>query len=126
MQPFSTSELVGMQTAQEAAMQDLCILQIYSETVNTYGQPEPTWTDGRVLRCGLDPTRGDERHSATNANVLYDATLRLPIDTTVDMRDRIKVIHRFGVAVPAQVYEIVAPARRGATCVKLELRRVTL
>lgn len=126
MQPFSIAELAAMQAAQQAAMQDTCVLQTYSETINAYGSPVGAWTDGAPQACGFDPKGGREMAAANNTTVITDATLRLPVGTVVDMRDRIKITHRFGVSVTATVYGIIGPARRGPSGVQLDLLRVTL
>jgi head-tail adaptor len=126
MQAFSTAELAAMQAAQQAGMQDTCIIQTYSETINTYGQPVPTWTDGTAQACGVYPKGLRESHNVSNTTVQYDATIRLPVGTVVDMRDRVKVTHRFGVAVTNVTYGIIGPVRRGASGVQIDVRLVTL
>lgn len=126
MDEFSTAELTAMQAAQVAAMQDTCTINTYSETVNSYGAVVGAWSAGTAQVCGLDMRGGKEVHGNDNTIVITDATIRLPFDTVVDMRDHITVTHRFGVAITPIVYGIVGPIRRGPSGIRLDLQKVTL
>jgi len=56
--------------------------------------------------------------------VEYDATVRVPIATTVDLRDRFRVTKRFGETLSsALVFDIVAPPQRGPSGIRLLLRK---
>lgn len=106
-------------------MQDTCIIQAYSATPDTYGDPVPTYTDGAAIACGFDPTGGRESWRPDMTALHVDATVRLPIATTLDTRDRIKITKRFGVAITAIVFEIVGLPQRGPSGLVVELVKVT-
>jgi hypothetical protein len=121
---FTSADLSAMRSTQEAHMLDTCIRQAFSRTYDTYGSAVVTYTDGSAIVCGLDQRPGSERHGPDMTVLDYDATLRLPITTTIDARDRIKVTHRFGEAITNLVYDIAGPVQRGPSGIRLLLKRV--
>jgi len=128
MDAFSAAELAGLQATQVDSLMDTCLVQTWSgSSADSYGQLVETWTDGDALACGYYPKGGREVPGPDAAPIVTDATVRLPLDTTVDRRDRIKLTHRFGVELDtAEVFEIVQEPRRGPSGLQLDLRRVTL
>lgn len=122
---FDESELENMQECQEDFMQDTCIIQTCVQTGNTYGELLESFTDGAEIECGLDMNPGSERRGRENVVEAWDATLRLNITRVPDPKDRIKIIKRFGtvLSVPL-IYEIISPIRRGASGVRILLRRI--
>jgi hypothetical protein len=127
MDAFSTAELSGMQAAQEEAMQDTCVLLTwFSGSQNAFGEQVETWTPGDPLACGYNPQGGREVAGADAAPILTDATVRLPISTEVDRKDRLQITHRFGVAITPETFEIIGEPRRGPSGLLLDLRRAEL
>ena len=123
---FSASELADMRTTQSGHMLDECVMQTHSSSRNTMGEQLDAWTDGSTTACGLDMRTGSERRGARNTLVEYDATLRLPIATTVTEKMRVKITKRYGESVTALVYDIVSPVQRGPSGIRLLLRKVEL
>jgi hypothetical protein len=123
---FSADELANFRTAQDGHMMDTVIRQVYSRTYNTFNEPIEAWTDqAGAIDCGLDMRPGAERHTQSMTTLEYDATLRLPIATIIDAKDRIKVTHRFGEALStALIYRIEGPIQRGPSGIRVLLRRV--
>jgi head-tail adaptor len=122
---FSSSELANMRSAQTGHMLDTCLIQTYGRTINSFGEPAETWTDAvGTTACGLDMRPGSETWGADKTVVTYDATLRMPIPTTIDVKDRVKVTKRFDEAITAQVYEIYGPIQRGPSGIRLLLKRI--
>lgn len=125
MDIFSEDELAGMQATQESAMMDTCVLMRYSEALDAINHPVPTWTDGESMLCGLDMTGGTEQRGSQRVIVRWDAVIRLPLDTVIDLRDRIRITHRFGQALASGlVYEIAGPAEIGPSGIVLPLKKV--
>lgn len=125
MDIFSDDELDGMQAAQEAAMMDTCVLMRYSEALDSINHPAPTWTDGPSILCGLDMTGGAEQRGTQRVLVRWDAMIRLPLHTALDLRDRIRVTHRFGQAMASGlVYEIAGPEEKGPSGMVVPLKKV--
>jgi len=120
---FSAGDLADMRTTQDAHMLDTCTLQTHSTTRDALGQDVDAWTDGSSVACGLDMRPGSERRGAKMTVVEYDATLRLPIGTTVNEKMRIKVTKRFGENITTQVFDIVSPIQRGPSGIRLVLRK---
>jgi hypothetical protein len=97
----------------------------YSETLDAINHPMPTWTDTVTLPCGLDMSGGVESRGSQRVAVRYDAQIRLPLTTTYDLRDRIRVTKRFGktLATPL-VYEIAAPQEQGPSGLVFNLKKL--
>lgn len=123
---FTSTELSRMQDAQEDAMQDMCVRMEYAQgSQDAHGKPAETWTEGDSLSCGFDPAAKEEAMEGTEV-VMTDAVMRLPLDTTLDNRDRLKVTHRFGEELDtAETFEIIGEAERGPSGLVLNLRKVT-
>lgn len=125
MDIFSDDELDGMQAAQEAAMMDEVARLVWSSAKDAINADVPTWTAGATLICGLDMTGGSEQRDGGRIMVRWDARLRLPLGTTLDLRDRFMVKKRFGRAsLSGLVYEIVSPQEEGPSGIVLNLRKV--
>ena len=125
MQAFTSTELSRMQSAQEAAMQDTCVVQVYSESADAYNNPEASYADGSAIDCGVEHVNPDEVQESGEVPTI-DVRIRLPLDTTIDVRDRIKVTHRYGSALAtAQVFEIEGPVQRGPSGLVVGCRKVT-
>lgn len=124
MRAFTTDELTRMQTTQESAMMDTCVVMAYSSMTDDYGNPKPVYTDTYESECGLEHLNPAEVQ-ATGEVPIVDARLRLPIDTELDERDRIKITHRFGAELDIpQTFEIAGPVERGPSGLELSLRIV--
>jgi hypothetical protein len=122
---FTAAELANLRTAQAGHMLDTGIRQVHSRTFDTFGGPVDVWTDASSsTACGLDMRPGVERHKPDMTIVQYDASLRLPIATTIDPKDRWKITHRFGEAITNLVFEIAGPIQRGPSGIRLLLRKV--
>ena len=121
---FSSADLLGMRSTQDSHMMDSCKIQACVETSDPFGELVQTWpVDGSELACGLDQGPGIERHGVDKVILEYDATIRLPIATAPGAKDRIKVTKRFGEASEI-IYEIVGPIQRGASGIRLLLKKV--
>lgn len=129
MRAFTSTELSRMRSTQESAMQDVCRIGAYRGSTDGYGNPdtsspETLWTYGEEQVCGLEHARPRETQASGDVP-LIDARLRLPIDTTIDERDRIRIEQRYGEALSgAQVFEIVGPVKRGPSGLVLGLRLI--
>lgn len=121
---FTTVDLTNMRDCNELHMMDTCHLQACVQTDDSFNQPVETWpADGDALECGLDMRPGSERHGVDKTILSYDATIRLPITSAPDAKDRIKVTKRHGEALgTALVYNIVGPVQRGPSGVRLLLK----
>jgi head-tail adaptor len=123
---FTAADLANMRAAQEEHMLDTCIVQSYARTLDTYGSPVETWTDGSAIACGLKMTTGRENRRADMTTERIDATIRLPLATTIKGTDRIKVTKRFGVILSTpQIYDVVGEIRRGPSGLQVDLQTVT-
>jgi len=127
MRPLQAAELAFMQAVQVSAMMDMCVIQTYTSTFDTYGAPVITFTDGAPIACGFDPTGGRKNWRADLTALHVDSTVRLPLETAVNAKDRIKIIKRFGVWLSTPlVFDVQGNSQRGPSGLVLELAKVTL
>jgi hypothetical protein len=126
MTPFSPAELAAMRATQSGAMMDTCLIMRYISGVKDEGNvPVNAWRTGESVACGFNPAGGREVMEQTQV-AIADAQVRLPISTTLDSRDRIKITHRFGEQINQQpTYEVIGLPERGPSGLLLNLRLVT-
>lgn len=122
------ADLARMRATQEAHMFDLCTIQRQSHTHNALNEVVEVFTDDTVAtRCGLDMRPGSERYGSQMVNLIYDATVRLPIATVITAKDRIKITKRFNETLAtALVFYVVGPVQRGPSGIRLMLKRVEI
>jgi head-tail adaptor len=124
MRTFTMNELSRMQNAQETGMMDTCELICRGETgQDEYGQPVENWVAGATLACGLDNRASSEYRNAEAA--VFDARLRLPIETDVSNVDRVRITHRFGILLETPLeFQLTGKTRRGPSGLLVDLRSV--
>lgn len=125
---LTSTDLTNMRATQDLYMQDRCQILAYTAGAqDAYGQPTPaTYTPGSEIACGLDMRPGSERHGTQNTVITFDATLRLPINTALKETDRITITKRYGEDTTDLTYEVAAPIQRGATGIRVLLRKVVV
>lgn len=125
MRKFTAAELANQVSTQTGAMQDTCIIQVYALTLDDYGAEVASYTDGSAIDCGLNMTPARESRRADMNVERIDATIRLPLATSVKTTDRIKVTHRFGTALStALIFEVIGAIRRGPSGLQVDLQAV--
>jgi hypothetical protein len=69
-----------MQSAQEAAMMDRCVIEVWTQgAADAYGVAAAAWVDGPEMACGLDLSQ-QKLGEAPSAEVsLAEGRLRLPL-----------------------------------------------
>jgi hypothetical protein len=126
MRVFTPDELSRLQSTQDSAMQDTCVIQVYTRTLDSYGAPAVAYTDGSAIACGVNMTPARESRQADMNVERIDATVRLPIGTSIKTTDRVKVTYRYGVILStALVFEVVGAIRRGPSGLQVDLQAVT-
>lgn len=123
---WSTTELTDFREAQDGHMLDTGNVMPISTSKDSFGQLVESWpTNSASIVCGLEMKAGSETHGVDKTVVEYDAVVRLPIGTSVDLRDKFKVTKRFGETLgTALIFEIVSPIQRGPSGIRLLLKRV--
>jgi hypothetical protein len=122
---FSAGELAAMQATQEAHMMDTCVIQVFTAGArNAAGIKAVSYVDGSAIACGFHIKTVADQLEATKVKTTKPE-LRLPLATVVTGKDRIKLTHRYGVAITAEIYQIVGEPKRGPSGLVLELERVT-
>ena len=116
-----------MRADQTSHYNDTCVIQTLSTARDTTGAVIPTYTDGSAISCGFEPTGGTERKAADGTAVITDATVRVPIGTTVTAKDRVKITKRHGTTLgTALVFGLASEPQRGPSGLVIELRKAEL
>ena len=125
---FTANDLTAMREAQDSHMLDTGNVQTVTLTVDSFGQQVESYpTNETAIACGLDMRPGSERHGIEKVVIEYDATVRLPIGTTVTEDDRFRVTKRFGETLTtALTFDIISPIQRGPSGIRLMLRKRTV
>ena len=124
MRHFTSAELTRMRSTQDGAMQDTCRVGSYQATDDAYNLPSVTYVYGETVTCGLELVTPAEEHASGEVPVI-NARLRLPIGTSIDERDRIRIEQRYNESLTTpQVFEIQGPVKRGPSGLVLDLRLV--
>lgn len=119
------NRLSRVRAVQKDHMFDTVVRLVWSSEKDSLNADIPTWTAGATLRCGIDMTGGSEQRDGGRIMVRWDARLRLPLGTVVDLRDRFRIVAHFGQSVLDEtVYEIVSPPEEGPSGIVLNLRKV--
>jgi hypothetical protein len=122
---LSESTLDAMRRLHDSALFDTCVRMVYAAGTGDYGYGSPTYTAGATLSCLVTTITQDEALGSTQVRA-GDVNIRLPRGTTLDHKDRLKVTHLHGDALPvAQTYEIVAGPQTLHTGVMVIGRLVT-
>jgi len=127
MQALSTDELAAMQETAEGSFFDECYPLRRTSEDNDFGEPEDTWTpEDDPIECGFEPGAPLTRIGSVVAVTEVDAVLRVPIDTDLDLDDRVRISKRHGVAVTAEDFRVFSKPRRGPSALIMDLKRVEL
>jgi hypothetical protein len=122
---LTSGDLANMQAYDNLLMQDTCIIGAYSSIENEYGEMENVYTDGAEIACGFDPTGGNKMYRQNMTAQVVNATVRLPLGTTVDPKSHIRITKRFGSAVTNPlVYDVVGYPQEGPSGIVLNLAEV--
>lgn len=132
MTSLSAKELSRMREYAEETMYDLCIIGKYMrDEADDFNLPEDYWqslTEETV--CGFKLVRNREAMGETEV-VMIDAELRLPYDTDIDRRDRIKLTYRlvkeegFILHKDQPVFKIIGQPLHGHAAIVVQLVRDT-
>jgi len=126
MREFDAEELSRMRLHQDGAMQDVCVpMTMTGGDGDDYNIPIVAYADGASLACGLRMVRPDEAMGEAEV-ALFEAELRLPVDTDISHLDRVRVTHRYGEVLETPLtFELAGKPRRGPSGLVLRLRLVT-
>jgi hypothetical protein len=132
MRAFSIAELSSMQATQVAAMMDCCDIMTHTPgAADERGLPAVTYpVSATGVPCGFEHSKTDrEFMGATRAGTqvpTYDGSLRLPINTVITERDRVRITARFGVTeTTPTIYEVVGLPRKGPSGLYVRLNKLT-
>lgn len=125
---FPDGDLSRMQDTQELHMLDTCHRSVHAYTKDEYGAEKSSWTENSTdILCGIKQETNKSETVQSNMTVVnYDAIARMSIDQAEvwNIKDRLILTKRFGVAITSITYGIVAPIVRGPSGIRLILQKV--
>lgn len=127
---FTPGELSQLKATHESHYSDTIIVQTFtSENLDTFGDSvNATYTDGSSISALFSPKGSSERRLQLPEMRVseFDAVLHLPAGTTITDKDRVKITHRYGVALsPALVYSVTGTPLEGISGTIVALKKVT-
>ena len=125
MNSLTSTELSRMRDDAETSMFDRCVIGRWQpDEVDEFNRPKKNWQDeDEFTECGFKIVRNKEAMDDAEI-VMVDAELRLPFDTIIDRRDRIRLTHRLGEFLLAErqpTYKIVGQPVHGHSGIKVSL-----
>lgn len=132
MSRLSPGALARMHSTHEDVMHDTCEVLTSTEVQNAYGEVLLTWAVQSTEVCGFNPlsrlqSGGGETVREAATFLETEARLRLPATVAVTPANRIRLTHRYGVALATPItYEIAGAVKTGPAATLLNLRRLDL
>ena len=122
---FSGGELDDMRDVQQAHMMDTCLIAEPGITTDSYNNEVESfnWTTAAQSSCGFDENPKPE---VLNQVPTSEAIVRLPHDTEVSTRARVRITKRFGeTQTDPLTYEVVGTPELGPSGMRAWLKKVT-
>jgi hypothetical protein len=125
MIPPSRREFDFMTSTQEASMLDECqIGTIHQVGVDRSNKPIFEWIWGEKIPCGFSPGSGSKTRYQQDTPV-FSGSLRLPINTTITDKSRIRLTKLKTRELPEpQVFTVQGPPSFGHTAVLISIQRI--
>lgn len=130
---WSETDKIKMREAAEAHMMEIVYRLVYSRTFDQFGDIVETWTEDSTPIIGgfsmfghRDMGFGIEKETDKMTIVSYDAILRIPYGTELDLRDRIKVSNLRGDPIYTKTFEIVTIIIVGVSAYIVRLKELEL
>jgi len=122
---FTSGELEGFKATQLESLQDTCNLEKYTVTFNSYGEPISSYVVQSGIACGVNMTGGKEFYKGSLIETDTDATIRFPLSTDINIKDRITITKRYGVTVSGLTFEVKQEPRQGISGLVVDVGMVT-
>lgn len=126
--PYPPMALITiLRTFNALYFKDTCVIKVITYSVDSYREITDSATDSAATACQLIYQPGTEMKDGDNITLAYDASIRLPIGTTISAKDRVSITHRYGTALGTTIlFEVLSPPRTTTLCVQANLKKVTL
>lgn len=119
---FTTEQLTAMRAVQASHMNDVVDIENITVYTDTYGDTIYSGVVQSGVACGFDFTGGKEYDKGQVIVVEYDATVRLPLDTTIGINDNVTLKQLAGES-HSEVFEVFGYPRYGTTVMIVPLKR---
>lgn len=130
---WSELDKIKMRKAAEAHMMDIWYRLVYSCSFDEFGDIVETWTKNDTPMIGgfsmfghRDMGFGIEKEQNDMTVISYDAILRIPYNTELDLRDRIEVATLRGDASYNRTFDIVTIIIVGVSAFIVRLKTLEL
>lgn len=121
---FGRGELNDMRSTQELHMMDSCLIAEPTTSTDSYNLPSKSWNwdNAEQSMCGFNANPSKELLDQVPES---QAVCRLPIETVLNHRSRIRITHRFGEAIDAITFDVIGTPRQGPSGLLAWLKKVT-
>ena len=131
---LSALELAQMKADNLALMMDTAEIHNRTDTVDSFGYPSPSYATTATISCGFEfsPFKFRSRELNTyggeeTSEILVRARVPSAYKDSIDTKDRLVLIKRFGVTLTnAETYEVQGFDEHGPAGLVLNLKRVEL
>lgn len=122
--PSYTDRQVQIEAAEDS-MVDYVIIQDSSVSSDAYNDPSFSYSDGIGTKCGYLPSVQKEMYRESKTVVLSDGRIRLPLNTPINEKCRLKLTQRYGESLATPLVFDILSLSIGHTCIICDLQRVS-
>ena len=123
---FSDTELERMRETQTSAMQDLGFIQDW-DPVTVSGEEQPAWTErsdstplGINMLVNVIARQRQESRGREMDTVVIDGQIRLPLGVSIDVKDRIRIVKRYGQPVSEMIVAVASESLEGPSGIMID------
>lgn len=125
MRDLGPGELAAMRDESVAAMQDVAKRLVYSLSTDAFNTPIPVYTlADNELDCAFLPLSASEVKRLALMDIYAEASVRMPLGTTLEKEDRLRISKRFGSPISVDDFDIVGEPMIRMSCLLVLLKRV--
>lgn len=117
-------DIVRLKAEAQGMFRDKCKVGVATFS-DVHDPTSLAWSYGAELSCGFDASQSDETVDGAEATIT-DAVIRVPVGTSVNADDRIKItVRNFATLGTPEIYAVVGAPRLGMTALLCNVKRVT-
>lgn len=125
MRRFTAGEIAAMRSTQMTTLQDECVILRWAGYPDGLGDMVGRWTaDATRTRCGFGWDRRREIPDNQKTVISGEFLIRLPAGTTLDPRDRLRIVSRFGQDIEPTDYAVDGTPAVGPSGVVVRVTQV--
>jgi len=111
-----------MRNTQVRSMQHTCRIEPYVVA----GDGTVSYGDAFETICGFNSTNGSHNSGSLYETAEADATLRLPLDTYIGVKDRVTILTAYGEEIEPRMFEVSRIPDPGPSAIVADLMEIYL